>query len=412
MERAQETGLRGVELDVDLQPWHLIAPEFPPQCGGVGDYTDRLARALAEAGQPVQVWCPGREAARTEREGIVVHRSMGGFTPRDLRWLSAALKAWPGPRRLLVQWVPHGYGYRSMNVGFCLWLWNRSRRHGDRVEVMVHEPYLPFRRDNWRQSAAAVLHRLMSIILLQAARKVWVAIPDWERRLRRYKLGRRLAMVWSPVFSNVPIVRDWERILTLRRKYVEPEGALIGHFGTYGPETSRFLQVLLPALLEDERVSVVLVGKDSDRFRQQFVRRRPGLPRLCATGLLDQVETSLHLSACDLWIQPYADGVSGRRSSTLAVISHGQAVVTTSGPATESVWAASGAVALVPAGDWGAFLQQARELLRDGDARRRLGEAARRLYLEHLDVSHTVRRLMDGEPAHRISATATHGRRT
>ena len=30
----------------------------------------------------------------------------------------------------------------------------------------------------------------MTVILARAARRIWIAIPDWERRWRPYALGR------------------------------------------------------------------------------------------------------------------------------------------------------------------------------------------------------------------------------
>src|SRR5690242_13303667 len=96
--------------------WHLVTSEYPPDIGGVSDYTGQLARALADAGDDVHVWCPG--AARAHVPGVRVHAALGTLSPADLRRADTELDACPGPRRLLVQWVPHGFGYRSMNLGF------------------------------------------------------------------------------------------------------------------------------------------------------------------------------------------------------------------------------------------------------------------------------------------------------
>ena len=70
------------------------------------------------------------------RAGIVVHPDLGRFGPRDLERVGRLLDELDPPRRLIVQWVPHGYGRRAMNVGFCAWLWKRARQ-GDRIELMV-----------------------------------------------------------------------------------------------------------------------------------------------------------------------------------------------------------------------------------------------------------------------------------
>src|SRR5580704_1855890 len=121
--------------------WHVITCEYPPQSGGVSDYTILLAKGLAAHGDQVHIWCPSWPEKAPEIPGVQVHPSLGKFSPRDFWKAGRELDRFPEPRRLLIQWVPHGFGYQSMNLPFCLWLWGRSTRHQDQVEVMVHEPF-------------------------------------------------------------------------------------------------------------------------------------------------------------------------------------------------------------------------------------------------------------------------------
>ena len=55
--------------------WHLLTGEYPPQPGGVADYTQQLARALSESGKQVHVWAPGRH--RSDRINGVGDRPRG-----------------------------------------------------------------------------------------------------------------------------------------------------------------------------------------------------------------------------------------------------------------------------------------------------------------------------------------------
>ena len=123
---------------------------------------------------------------------------LGAFSSADLRRADRQIDACPGPRRLVVQWVPHGFGQRSLNLGFCLWVARRARA-GDRVDVVVHEPYLEFGWGPLRHLTMAVVHRLMTAVLLRAADCVWISTPAWESRLRPYALGRAIEMRWLPV---------------------------------------------------------------------------------------------------------------------------------------------------------------------------------------------------------------------
>ncbi|HEY0367813.1 MAG TPA: glycosyltransferase, partial [Pyrinomonadaceae bacterium] len=156
--------------------WHVITSEYPPQPGGVSDYTKLVANGLAAAGDEVHVWCPSLEDSETgERENttrdagaVKVHRDFGRFSPADLRRVGHSLDQFPAPRRLLVQWVPQGYGYRSLNLPFCLWLWGRAKLKLDRVEIIVHEPFLAYSEGSPKQDLAAAAHRLMVSVLLKA----------------------------------------------------------------------------------------------------------------------------------------------------------------------------------------------------------------------------------------------------
>ncbi len=169
---------------------HILTSEYPPDLGGVSDYTRQVAEALARDGEEVHVWCPPTSEPR-ETSGVRVHAEAGRFRRSDLRRLTAALDSCPSPRRLLVQWVPHGFGYRSMNLPFCLWLAGRAAK-GDSVELMVHEPFIELRWGPLRHIAIAIVHRVMTMVLMASAEKVWVAIPAWESCLRPYAFGRSL----------------------------------------------------------------------------------------------------------------------------------------------------------------------------------------------------------------------------
>lgn len=395
---------------------HLITSEYPPQPGGVSDYTRMIAEGLAAAGDEVHVWCPkeqgegGRgkwaevgghtsevvghalEDGRQKAQGsLMVHRELGRFTRSDLRFVDRQLDQFKAPRRLLVQWVPHGYGYRAMNLHFCLWLWRRARG-GDAVELMVHEPFLSFREGSWKQTGVAIVHRLMTMILLRAASRVWMTIPAWEAFWRPYALGRPLKFNWLPAASNISVIEDPDGVRAIRARYTGSAAMLVGHFGTYDRNITELLLKSVPALMQNgQPQGMLLIGRGSEAMRDELIHNHPALAdRVHASGTLAAAELSLHVSACDLMLQPYIDGVSSRRTSTMVALAHGVPVVTTRGKLTESLWSESDAVSLAPVTDLSALVNQAQLLLRDEDERRRMGTDARALYQNRFDVAHAV----------------------
>jgi len=390
---------------VKLTNWHIITSEYPPQPGGISDYTKLIANGLAAAGDEGNIWCPSTgDSAMAETEtravgssGVIVHRDFGHFAPADLRRVGRKLDQFTGPRRLLVQWVPQGYGYRSINLPFCWWLWQRAKLKHDRIEIMVHEPFLAFGEGSTKQDMAAVVHRLMVVILLNAASRVWVSIPDWETQLRRFVLGGNKSFGWLPVPSNIPVVDDPDGIARARAQYASRGSSLVGHFGAYDRYMTEQMLELLPSLLNGhDKLSVLLLGKGSLELRDRLVELHPSLSQLVyATGVLSVADISRHVSACDVMLQPYQDGVSGRRTSIMTALSHGVPVVTTEGKATESCWAESDAVKLTKASDVRAMVEAVQCLLTDEAEAIRLGIAGNALYDQHFDVKRAVAKLLE-----------------
>lgn len=372
--------------------WHLITSEYPPLPGGVSDYTRLIAMELAAAGDAVHVWCPPADGADGETPGVLVHREMGRMSPADLRRVGHLLDQFKAPRRVLVQWVPHGYGYNSMNLPFCIWLWQRASLKRDHVELMVHEPFLTFDEGTWKQSGVAAVHRLMTTVLLNAARRIWLSIPAWEDFLRPYALGRRVPFTWLPVASNIPVLDDPIGARAVRDRYARDGELVIGHFGTYGQHVTNLLMTALPALMNGSVNRVLLLlGRGGEALRDELVRGHPELAeRVHASGALCATDLSRHVSTCDVMIQPYPDGISSRRTSAMVGLSHGLPLVTTSGYLTESFWARSGAVALAPVADAAALATLTERLLADANARSRMSVAARVLYEERFDVQKTI----------------------
>ena len=372
---------------------HILTPEYPPATGGVADYTRLIARRLAHAGEEVHVWCPSRTTAHSTRDGseaFEVHSDLGTFRAADLVRAGLLLDRFAAPRRLLVQWVPHGYGFRAMNLGFCYWLWRRAFR-GDHVELMVHEPYLAFWEGTWRQNAAAVVHRLMTVVLLQAARRVWVAIPAWETKWKPYTLGRAVPFTWLPISSGLPLAEP-VAVRDARLHVGELGQPLIGHLGTYGsPIASLLVDALAELLGRLNAPHVLLMGTGSEPFRTSFADRYPQYSgRITASGPLTDSALAAHVAACDLLIQPYPDGISSRRTTAMAGLHLGVPIVTTSGVLTEPFWEASNAVRLSPVGDWKTLVDHVDQLLRHPDERTRLAACAKTFYDGMFDVERTV----------------------
>ena len=386
---------------------HILTGEYPPQPGGVSDYCAHIAAGLAARGRGVHVWCPGDDDRRTEPSGVEVHRVTRLFSPAGLARLAQALDRWPAPRSVLLEYTPNAVGLRGMNVVLCLWLLARSRR--DDIRVMFHEPYFYF---GWRRphrNILAVVQRFMAVLLLWASRRVYLSSATWERYLSPYMWFGGRQLMWLPIPATVPRCEDAAAIERCRLELAAgaPGARVVGHFGTYGDHVRPMLEACFAGLAARvPELRVACLGRNSETFVAGLEARIPVLRgRVVGAGGLDPAEVAARLRACDLVVQPYADGVTGRRTSLMASLVNGCPTVTSAGPLTEELWAAEGGVAMAPVGDTAALVDLVVDLLADDARRAALGRAGRRLYDARFALRHVVRHLSD-EPENPVPVPA------
>ena len=370
--------------------WAILTGEYPPAPGGVSDYTQQVARALACAGDYVHVFtAPPRDPNSRETmssgasvEPIHVEVLPDHFGLQSLSTLDARLDRLPRPREILVQYVPHAFGCRAMNIGFCAWLLARSRT--DRITITFHEVTFPMRAGQpVHHNLLGLVNHAMAAMLVRAASRAIVTIPAWARLLKR--LGARCEIRVVPVPSNLPLVVGPESVARARAKYHCGTGeALIGTFGSFGPLVAPLLDELVPRLAAQELGTLLLIGRGSERYRHRLSK----VANVVATGPLHPNETAAAIAACDVMIQPFPDGVSARRSSAAAALALGVPIVTNTGELSESFWRDSDAVALTESSDQIPDLAAA--LLNDAPRRARLIAAAKQLYEQRFALRHTI----------------------
>jgi glycosyltransferase involved in cell wall biosynthesis len=361
--------------------WHLVTGEFPPRSGGVADYTLQLAHSLSAVGEDVHVWTPSHSALRQDG-GVWVH-GIRGFGPSGLRQMSALLDGLPTPKRLFVQYVAPALGFRGANVPFCLWLANRV----EEVWVQFHEVAHDFSvQQPLRHSGLALIQWWMAQIVAERAQRIFISVPGWRRQLGRY--GSRAEVL--PIPSNLPDDIDPRDVAFVRARL--GTAPLVGHFGTYGALVTDLLEpAILALLIAVPDVRILLLGRGGPDFAAHLVSISQGVEsRIVATGELEATSVSAHLAACDVLIQPYPDGISGRRTTAMAGLALGRPLVTTAGHLTEDDWAGSGAAVLTPVGRAEELAQAVMHLLTHPSEREALQVQGRAWYRAHFSVARTL----------------------
>ncbi|MDO8431592.1 MAG: glycosyltransferase family 4 protein [Candidatus Binatus sp.] len=371
-----------------MTAWNIITGHYPPQPGGVSDYTRLIAHGLAEAGDRVSVWTSRFDTGAVNGEVVRVNRLPDHFGRAGLVILNRELHR-ERAARVLVEYVPHAFGMKAMNVPLCMLLLRHRRRD---ITVMFHEVAYPIERgQQMRRNLLGIVNRAMAAILARAASRIFVAAEAWKEALGRLA-PRGCDIRWLPVPSTIGVSSDRAAILDKRARFAEPGVKLLGHFGSYGPLVAARLKPALISILSTRSdVRIILIGRNSETFRDSFAREHRLLAsRVIATGPLDEADVSASIGACDFMIQPYPDGITSRNTSALAGLAYRKPVVTTTGRWSETLWARSGAVMLAPDGDPDALAHCAFELMDNRERANTMGCAAIKLYHEVFDVRHTI----------------------
>jgi glycosyltransferase involved in cell wall biosynthesis len=366
----------------------MITSEYPPVMGGVSEHSRIIAQAAAAQGYEVHVWTA---ADGVESPRVFVRPTLRDFSSASLRAADTALDEWAPPRRLVVQWVPHGYGRKGLNIAFSRWVRRRARA-GDHIDLIVHEPYMPFLGRSWLQPPAAAVQRLMTRTVVRGANRVWLTIPGWESRILGARQKDQSPPQMLPVPGTIPPVANAPAVAALRRILLQGRSRLIGYFGSGGSYPLDALRTTVAELADCRSdAAFVCIGRGSDALAAQVRRSRDDSPLpLVGTGALPLDQVSLHLQACDALVQPYPDGVSGRRTTTVSALEHGIPVATTLGALSEPYWKSTQAVETVPASAVDELPAAILRLLEPArNAAGRAGAAA--LYRERFDPAQTLK---------------------
>jgi glycosyltransferase involved in cell wall biosynthesis len=375
--------------------WAMITGEYPPQPGGVSDYVQVVAEALVAAGDEVLVVAPPLEVraqAPAADAKLRVHRLPDRFGRQSRNEASRLMKEF-AIDRILVQYVPHAFGRKAMNLPFANWVKNDLTRQVP-IWIMFHEVAYPF---SWTSLSGLILGTVtgrMAKSLASGAERIFASTPSWRPMIRQ-ACPTSVPVEWLPIPSLIPITTSDEGTLErLRLRLLAGSRKLIGHFGTFPTHVAKLLsETLARVLAADAETAIVLFGRGSNEFHERFDSdHRQFQGRLTALGGLPAGDVAIHMAACDLMLQPFGDGISSRRSSVMPALAQGKAVVTNIGALSESIWQEGGvAAAAIPTAD--SIASVCLELLADDARRIKVGEEGRRLYESTFALPRTINAL-------------------
>lgn len=355
--------------------------------GGVGAFTQELAKALAEQGHEIHIMTrrgviPPGLTEKNRKPGKPFQLPFAQLYPFINRW------RWPSIARIAdwalrhefdvvnVQYQPAAYNMRSPAINLLPW-----RLKGVTTTVVTfHDlrvPYL-FPKAGWLRDTAVTL------MARQSAGVIATNGGDYQALTARV----RTPIVQIPIGSNIQArpVTAAEVTAVRRQLGLNASDCLLGYFGFL--HESKGADVLLQALATlPEHVHVLFIGgrtgssdeANNQAFYEQldaFIIQHKLNNRVHWTGFVSDYEASAVLTAVDLMVLPYRDGASLRRGTLMAALAHGRALLTTH-PATptpelihgENVW-------FVTPDNATALTTAIQHLLADANLRRQLGQGA------------------------------------
>lgn len=361
----------------------LLTGEYPPMQGGIGDHTRHLARHLSTMAAEVAVLTSCRALPPDRTPGIVVHPVITSWGwrcwPEIMRWLTEHQ-----PDVVHIQYQAAAYDLAGWINGLPWWL--RRRRRRPRVVVTFHDLRVPYLFPK-----AGALRWWCVLALARYADGVITTNLEDEQVLRRYAWATHVRRI--PLGSNIEVQPPalYDRRAWRARLGIGQTSALLAYFGFLNPSKGgeELVQALDALVRSGYDAHLVMIGAqvgDVDPTNQAYlervrqrVRERSLEARVHWTGHIAPEEVSAALLATDVVVMPYRDGVSFRRTTFIAALRHGCAVVTTQ-PTVELTELRDGDnVLLVPRGDVDALARAIARVIQDETLAARLRSGAQAL---------------------------------
>ena len=349
---------------------HIIAAALPPHLDGIGDYTACLA---AELGRSAEVTLLAGVPDADSISGVCIKAAFSAEDPASVRQITRFV-AEDRPDWVLLQYNPFMYGRWGLNLHLPEMMRGlRRAAPGTRLAVMVHEPFVPVITPQF--AVMSTWQRWQLWRLGQVADIVFFSIEPWAERFRTWFPGKPL--VHLPVGSNIPVMRI-SREEARARLGIPDDALVLGLFGT--ASAARLLDWVRDAAVslgQSHSPHLLYVGPDNEK-----VRAAMGDVALIADGPASPEEVSKRFAAMDIYLVPYSDGISTRRTTLMTALQHGVATVGTQGPLTDTrlKQEAGQAFLLADVADPKAFTAAVVTLAQDAEQRQQLGQAAQQLY--------------------------------
>lgn len=289
----------------------LFSPHYPPQKGGVSDYTLKLKEQLSRLDHRVFILTKKVDervadmdifevdipAQQLEIENMVQTHQIDDF---------------------IVQYTPLAFNPHFYGLNFWLIRLLKSIKNKTQICLYVHEAHYPINLTKVGLTIG-VLHVLQFYFLCRHGHKIIFSTKSMEETWRKRMASKSHLMSTLPIGSNIlpPASFDPKQ---------ERENLVVyfgGHHDTqYNQHAFKFM---VNMAIQDQETSFIILGLKEYEI-PDVLRERTRFP-----GYLPESEVSLIYQRSRLALLPLMDGCSTRRSTLMCAMAHAVPVVTNIG---------------------------------------------------------------------------------
>jgi glycosyltransferase involved in cell wall biosynthesis len=295
----------------------LITGSYPPMKCGVGDYSCKLAKALAANPQiQVAILTSAIDGATDINDKIEVFRTLKKWSLAETFKAAKVIFRWT-PDIVHIQFPTQGYrnGLLPWILPIILFL------TGKKVVQTWHEGF-----SNWRR-----------LLLIAMVPDVLVTVyPSYKEllhpKLRWVLLLKKCELV--PIASNIPVIDMSESQKNiLKKKYLKDQKRLVVFFGFVYPHKG---VELLFEIADPSSDQIVIAGEfdSAQAYNHRIIEQassKPWIDKVTITGFLPPDKISELLTVADAVILPFRTGQGEwNRGSVYAAVTHKTFVITTS----------------------------------------------------------------------------------
>ena len=365
----------------------LVVAALPPRLDGIGDYTASLALALRTNSKVESVTVVTAERAPASIPGVSI-KSAFSVSEASSVWRLKDEMEKASADVIVLQYSPFSFGRWGLNLHLPLVMRSIHRMGQTKVAVMVHEPFVPL--NSWQFVIMSLWQRWQLWMLGKCSDVLFFSIDPWVARFQRWFPGQRV--VHLPVGSNIPRI-PLERAEARARLGIQRGTMVIGLFGTLNPSRmiDQVREAAKAAWMQFKDVQLLYIGPDVAVAKGAF----PGIP-LLAEGPLSSDEVSKRFAAMDVYLAPYIDGVSTRRTTLMTGLQHGIATVGTRGFLTDNMLAREDgrAILLADVKHPDGFSRCVGRLIESAELRAQIGAGGQCLYEEHFAWNRIAAKLL------------------